>query len=206
VIHVFVESNWVVEVCAPAFRRTPEAQALLSSAGRGEIALHLPGIAFREARSVIRRKYQPKEAGTLQAFRRWGREQGTVTGEVDGPANDFLTLFYNSVNEDLAKLDGRIHAVESSPGVNPFALSDAMLERALALRDEVADRELGAFDEAILAAVLVRAGELANGGKSIFCTLDHDLSPVDKRGSPRARLKAVYDAAGLEVRTSFDIS
>jgi hypothetical protein len=204
VIHVFVESNWVVEVCAPAFRRTPEAEALLSSAGRGEITIHVPGIAFREARSVIRRKYQPKESGTLQDFRRWAREQGAVTTDVDGAANEFLTLFSNTVSADLASLDDRLHAVESSAGVNPFALSDAMLERALTLRDDVPDRELGAFDEAILAAVLVRADEL--GGKSMFCTLDRDLSPVDKRGAPRARLQAVYDAVGLEVRTSFDIS
>lgn len=205
-IHVFVESNWVVDVCAPAFRRTPEAEALLSSAERGEIALHVPGIAFREARSVIRRKYQPKEASTLQDFRRWAREEGRVPGEVDRAAKEFLSLFSNAVNADLANLDARIHAVESSSGVNPFALSDAMLERALALRDEVPDRELGAFDEAILAAVLVRAGELGDEHPSIFCTLDHDLSPVDKRGNTRARLKAVYDAVGLEVRTSFDIS
>lgn len=109
------------------------------------------------------------------------------------------------VDADLANLDARIRTVESSAGVNPFALSDGMLERALALRDEVPDRELGAFDEAILAAVLVRAGELGDEYPSIFCTLDHDLSPVDKRGNARARLKAVYDAVGLEVRTSFDI-
>ncbi len=205
-IHVFVESNWVVDVCAPAFRRTPEAEALLSSANRGDITLHVPGIAFREARSVIRRKYQPKEDRTLQDFRRWAREEGKVTRAVDGAANEFLRLFSNAVNADLANLDARIRAVESSAGVRSFALSDAMLERALALRDQVPDRELGAFDEAILAAVLVRAEEVGDEHRSIFCTLDRDLSPVDKRGTPRARLKAVYDAVGLEVRTSFDIS
>jgi len=205
-INVFVESNWVVDVCAPAFRRTPEALALLSSANRGETTLHVPGIAFREGRSVIRRKYQPKESGTLQDFRRWAREQGSVSPDVDGAANEFLTLFSNSVNAELARLSTRIQEVESSTGVKPFALSEPMLERALALREEVHDLEFGAFDEAILAAVLVRAGELPSDNRLIFCTLDRDLSPVDKRGNPRVRLQAAYDTVGLEVRTSFDIS
>lgn len=83
-IHVFVESNWVVEVCAPPFRRTPEALALLSSAARGDISLHVPGIALREGRSVIRRKYQPKETKTLQDFRRWARGNGMATHDVEG--------------------------------------------------------------------------------------------------------------------------
>jgi hypothetical protein len=206
VIHVFVETNWVVEVCAPAFRRTPAALALLSSAESGEISLHVPGIALREGRSVIRRKYQPKESKTLQDFRRWARDGGMLRPDVERVANEFLRLFSNTVSAELGTLDQRIGEVESSSGVHVFALGDAMLQRALRLRDEVPDAELGAFDEAILGGILVRASELGTDERSIFCTLDRDLSPADRQGKPRPRLKAIYDAVGIEVRTSFDIS
>lgn len=205
-IHVFVESNWVVEVCAPAFRRAPDALALLTAAENADIALHVPGIAFREGRSVIRRKYQPKEAKTLQGFRRWAREHGELSPEEDHGANVLLTRFSNSVTADLDGLDARIQVVESSTGVDVFALGDAMLKRALELRDEVSDVNFGPFDEAILGGVLVRAAEIGEAEKLIFCTLDRDLSPVDRGGVPRARLKAAYDAVGVEVRTRFDIS
>ena len=205
-IHVFVESNWVVEVCAPAFRRTPEAMTLLAAAAGGDIAVHVPGIAFREGRSVIRRKYQPREAKALQDFRRWARDRGEITPDVDNAANDLLSRFSNSVNADLDRLADRIREVESSPGVDVFALSEAMLQRSLQLRDEVPDAELNPFDEAMLGGVLGRAAELDGAEKIIFCTLDRDLSPADKHGNPRPRLKALYDAAAIEVRTRFDIS
>ena len=202
-IHVFVESNWVVEVCAPAFRRTPEAMALLTAAATGAISIHLPGIALREGRSVIRRKYQPREAKPLQDFRRWARAHALITVEVDNAANQFLTKFCDLVQADLDRLDDRILEVESARGVHTFGLSDAMLQRSLRLRDEVSD--LTPFDEAILGGVLVRAAELG-AEKLLFCTLDRDLSPLDKHGNPRAGLKAVYDAAAIEVRTRFDFS
>lgn len=205
-IHVFVESNWVVEVCAPAFRRTPDALALLAAAATGSITLHIPGVAFREGRSVIRRKYQPKEAKILHDFRRWARQNTDMSAEVDRSANELLTRFSNSINADLDNIDARIQTVESASGVNVFALDDAKLQRSLQLRDEVPDAELGPFDEAILGGVLVRATEIGEAEKILFCTLDRDLSPVDKRGAPRTRLKAIYDAVGIEVRTRFDIS
>jgi hypothetical protein len=36
-IQVFVESNWVVDVCVPSFRRSPDALELLDRAARGEM-------------------------------------------------------------------------------------------------------------------------------------------------------------------------
>lgn len=204
--HVLLESNWVVEVCAPAFRRTREALDLLAKAARNEVALHVPAIALREARAVIRRKYQAKEQGTLQAFRRWAVEQGLVDEAAARIANDFLTSFANSVNADLDNLDARIREIEGTNGVHVFALDESMLDRALNLRTEIADPELKPFDEAILAAVLVRAAQLPDDQRRCFCTLDTDLSPVDRRGVPRPHLRAAYEALRLEVRTSFDIS
>ena len=86
-----------------------------------------------------------------------------------------------------------------------FALDDRMLDRALRLRTEVAT--LKPFDEAILAAVLVKAGELRAAGASDlwFCDLDGDLVPVDRKGNPRRELVALYAAAGVTVRQDFRI-
>jgi hypothetical protein len=81
-----------------------------------------------------------------------------------------------------------------------------MLQRALELRDEVREPELKPFDEAILAVVLVRAGTIDSGWRRLFCTLDYDLSPFDRKSNVRPQLKAAYDAIGLEVRTAFDLS
>ena len=121
-------------------------------------------------------------------------------------ASQFLSLFSTSVNADLDNLDARMTEVQASAGLNVFPLSDAMLERSLALRDEIVDPELAPFDEAILAAVLVRATELGTSDPVVFCTLDRDLSPVNRRKEPRPYLQRVYAAIGLEVRTSFDLS
>lgn len=70
-MHVFVESNWVVDVCAPAFRRTKEALGLLDLAGSGDIVLHVPSIALREAKSVIERKRRAPDLKVVQLYRKW---------------------------------------------------------------------------------------------------------------------------------------
>jgi hypothetical protein len=206
VIHVLLESNWVVDVCAPTFRRTPEALALLSRAAQGEVSLHLPAIALREARSVIRRKHQAKEATTLQDFRRWATAHGRIDEQVALAANEFLSLFANTVNADLDNLDARLVEIERASGVHVFALSEAMLDRALTLRSDLADPELKPFDEAILAAVLVRAQDLGDADPRFFCTKDLDLAPIGRSKAPRPHLTALYDAAGVQVRTTFDLS
>jgi hypothetical protein len=110
VIHVFVESNWVVDVCAPAFLRTKSALALLDAASRNEIVLHVPSIALREARSVIQRKYQPNEASKLQAFRRWATDNG-LQQQVSRCANEFLTRYSNTVMAELSHVHSRIDEV-----------------------------------------------------------------------------------------------
>ncbi|MFV8753490.1 hypothetical protein ACNOYE_23305 [Nannocystaceae bacterium ST9] len=201
---MFVESNWVVDVCAPAFRRSPSALALLDRAARGEISMHVPSIALREAKSVILRKYQPKEQAILQQFRKWAVEHGQIDSRESAAANDFLTRFSNTVAMELAHLDDRIAEVANSRGMNVFALDEAMLNRSISLRTEVPDPGLKPFDETILAAVLVRATELAPEHLRLFCTADLDLSPI-VRNNTRKHLAAVYDQAKIEVRTNFDI-
>jgi predicted nucleic acid-binding protein len=200
VIPVLVETNWVVDVCAPTHRRQPAALALLRRAGHRELEIHVPGIAFREAANVIRRKYQPTQAKAVQDFRRWAHLNGHIDEPLSSAANRLLKLYADMTSAEISSLDSRLDEVQAA--VHAYALTDRMLEEALSLRARVHD--LGPFDEAILAATVVKAAELQDRGP-IFCTLDRDLSPVDKRGDPKSALRSIYDAVELTVRTDFNV-
>jgi hypothetical protein len=202
--HVFVETNWVFDLCAPAHRSTPEAQQLADRAARGELALHVPSASLREGERAIRQKYQPSASKDLREFQRWGVAQRKLGAETAAQATAFLDAYVGSVESGMATLAGRIDAIRSLPGVDVFALDDRMLDRALALRSEIA--MLKPFDEAILAAILVKAGDLTvQGQPKWFCDLDGDLVPFDRKGNPRKELVALYTAAGVTVRQDFRV-
>lgn len=99
---------------------------------------------------------------------------------------------------DLSQLDEALDELRLTPGVDVFALNEAMLTRATLLRS----LSLKPFDEAILGAVLIRAESLERGGEdeSVFCTLDGDLHPRPNGGR---RLSQLYAAAGLRVHGDF---
>jgi predicted nucleic acid-binding protein len=200
VIPVFLETNWVVEVCAPPYRRETTAVALLERAAAGELEIHVPAIALREATDVIRRKHQPRQSRTLQAFRSWANQAGHINDTEADVAKVFLDKFESYTRSALINLDQRVDEIAEAPGVHVFALCDEMLALAIALRTKV--HALGPFDEAILAAVLVRA-KLLREHSPIFCTLDTDLSPSNRRGQPRPEFVDLYAEAGVSVRTDF---
>jgi hypothetical protein len=82
-----------------------------------------------------------------------------------------------------------------------------MLERALSLSIENLD--LHPFDNAILAAVLIRSEEIrAQDQKNelFFCTLDSDLQPWDKNGNMKPLLKRLYDDTSVSVYGDFEMS
>ena len=65
-------------------------------------------------------------------------------------------------------------------GVDVFPFDGAMAEKTAVLSLEKTD--LQPFDQAILAAVLVRTGTLRSEGETefAFCELDRDLQPWDR--------------------------
>ncbi|MGH9430203.1 MAG: hypothetical protein ACRD3T_01535 [Terriglobia bacterium] len=66
--------------------------------------------------------------------------------------------------------------------------------------------DLKPFDQAILAAVLVRAESLRGLGDAdeiSFCELDGDLQPWDKNGRSKQPLTALYDSARIWVYGDF---
>ncbi len=56
---VFVETNWVVDIVAPAHLQSQQASQLLSLAEAGEFELYLPAICLTEARETIPRRFTP---------------------------------------------------------------------------------------------------------------------------------------------------
>ncbi|MEQ1566679.1 MAG: hypothetical protein ABMA64_13645 [Myxococcota bacterium] len=194
--HVFVETNWLFDVVSPAHRREPDAVALLERAASGAIALHLPAICISEARKRIpERAAVKKEADALRNFVRWARRDDRVTqGDADA-VHRVLNQMESGVTTDLAHLDERLHDLVNRPGVDVFPLTEPMHRRSLDLALH-GPAELESFDQAILAAVLVRGeGLRASDGVAYctFCEKDHDLLPWSRRSEWKPGLRQIYD-------------
>lgn len=82
---VLVETNWVVDVIAPAHFQNPQALQLLQRAQAGEFKLYVPAICLAEARETIPRRFIPRSGSNdLRKFIKWAKAQGRVTsGDAD---------------------------------------------------------------------------------------------------------------------------
>ncbi len=196
--HVFVESNWVYDFCSPRHRRKPEAERLRDRAAAGDLRLHVPAICLREGGESVRRKCQPR-VGDLGDYRRLAEQEGDLSAEHGAVVTTFFEHYQRDVRDDLNEIDARLNTLRETPGVEAFALSEAMLERVLQLRSTVAEvSQMKPFDEAILGGVIVRGEALRGPGEElVFCTLDSDLIPWDKDNRPRAQLETLYINAGF---------
>jgi hypothetical protein len=200
--HVFVETNWVVDLCAPAHHRQHAAERLAARAREKEVQLHLPAICLREAVHVLSQRFKPK-GDDLKAFRKWALEKGKITVDESRAAVRFIETYERALREDLLTIEQRIDELVSSGLADIFALSDPMLNRTFSLRAI----ELEPFDESILAAILVKAEDLqADGAVDLsFCELDGDLKPWDRGGNLRQPLCRIYDEARIWVYGDFDM-
>jgi len=204
--HVFVETNWVVDYCAPAHQRALAAITLLEAANSGRIQLHLPAPCLAEARSAIRIKFQPREADRLREYLKWAKANGHVESAAEDVTRRVLDQFEGLVKRDLDNLEARLQGLKAETGLHIFPLSSDMLERSVSLSMEKLD--LKPFDNSILAAILVRADELAReGGKDLaFCELDGDLQPWDRYGNTKPVLTRLYDTARVWVYGDFTMT
>ena len=76
---VLVETNWVVDVAAPAHLQSPQAIQLLRQADAGEFKLYVPAICLAEARETVPRRFTPRSRSEdLRKFVRWARDEGRV--------------------------------------------------------------------------------------------------------------------------------
>jgi len=71
-LHVFVETNFVVEWAAPAHLRAPAARELVDRAARDELTLYVPAICLSEAGPVLRsERWQPRrDTDPIRSFLR----------------------------------------------------------------------------------------------------------------------------------------
>jgi hypothetical protein len=205
--HVFLETNWLVAVAAPAHDPPPAALELLDSARDGRIRIYIPACCIAEAKKTIRLKYQPKEADRLRSFVRWAVEQKLLDHETAESARTMLSRFQERVTSDLAGLNDKLRSITSAAGVEVLPLDDAVLDMSLELYfNEV---ELSEFDRAVVATVLTKGRSLRDGGEAdvSFCELDSKLWPWEKRtGQPRAEFKKLYDDAGVWVYSDFTLT
>lgn len=206
--HVFVESNWVFACCAPRHLRSPFAELLLQKAQAGELRLHLPAICLREGGDAIRKKCQPRVSRDMSDFLTAARQGGSLSNESAHAVSQALNLYRSTVGREIQSLNDTLDAVRTAPGVEAFALSEPMLERAIQLRAD-GPASLKPFDEAILAAILVKARTLREHHASdtdfdlAFCTRDGDLQPWTGEGHPREPLFSLYEREGVWVYGDF---
>jgi predicted nucleic acid-binding protein len=202
--HVFVETNWVVEFGAPAQLRHPEALALAQQAQHEEIRFYVPTVCLTEARQVFRSKYQPRnQANSVRSYLNWAMANNTQTDTDCKTVHRILDQYEAAVSADLQQPERWMAALRTNPGVEVFPLNDAMLTRAVELSTQNLD--LKPFDQAILAAILVRGEELRDGGAGdvCFCELDRDLQPWNREGATKEPLKSLYNAAQIWVYGDF---
>jgi hypothetical protein len=205
--HVFVETNWGFDYAGPAYLQKPAAVSLMEKAVAGEIYLHLPAICLTEARRAIQSKPPPRtSANSVRQYLAWARTQGKLSTQDDETVRRVLDQYESQFASELKQLAERLARLREQPGFDLFPLGNSMLARAVDLSLENLDLE--PFDQAILAAVLVRADELRSSGADTlsFCELDSHLQPWGgKQGEPKQPLTDLYDAAHVWVYGDFSM-
>jgi hypothetical protein len=201
--HVFVETNWVVDLVAPAASRNPGARELFERSKRGELVLHVPAIALSEAHKVVRERSLRADLENIRAFVRDRREAGEIDEGAASTTFDLLSKFQQHVANEKHQAPRRIAALLEERMLDVFALNEQMLARSIEIAAETA-LELQSFDLAILSAVLVRGAALHAAGSEVsFCTLDAHLQPWDRNGASRPELARLLDTAGIWVYGDF---
>lgn len=201
---VFVETNWVVDIVAPAHLQSQQISQLLSLAEAGEFELYLPAICLTEARETIPRRFTPRSRSEdLRKFVQWAKRQGKLTTEDANAAFRVFNQFDGLVANELTKVPERLIELAEHPNLNVFPLSESMLERQVSIG--AMDTSLKPYDMAVLAAILVRAEDLQQQGYSWvgFCELDSDLQPWDKNGVLKPILSDLYKASRIWVYRDF---
>lgn len=203
---VFVETNWVVAFAAPAHHvlQVPAAAELLERAANKEIFLHLPSICISEARRPIHERFQVRsEADRIRQFLLWAKDEGHVNPEEDSTTRKVLDKMEGFVKRDLGQLEDTLASLKKKPGLEIFDVTQAMAQRCT----EFSFLQLGlqAFDQLILAAILVRSEQLLLEGETdiAFCELDADMQPWDRNRDLKQALATLYDRGQVWVYGDF---
>jgi hypothetical protein len=200
VLHVFVETNWVVDCAAPAHNKVQAALDLLQRASHDEIQLHLPAICLAEARHPLSTKFQTRlAADRVRQFVTWATSIDQLTAEQAEVIRSGVDLMEKVVKNDLHRTETTLRELAKTHGLEVFPMNAAMLEQSTNFCFGLP--ELKPYDQAVLAAVLIRAGELLKSGEReiVFSELDSDLQPWDKNRQVKPKLTELYDRANIWV-------
>lgn len=197
--HVFVETNFVVEVARP-FRSRDAEQLLARANAGGDVALHIPWVAIAEAKRTLDRIIREDLDFTDSMGKFVVREfrDGQITG-ADKSVIEALSKRAKAARKTA------IQSIEST--VDSVAARATIIEPDKTVVTKVlslfAVKSLKPFDEMILGAVLMKASELYQSGERDlwFCNLNkRDFDPANQ-----SALAAEYAAAALQFCPSFVI-
>jgi len=139
----------------------------------------------------------------VRQFLLWARDECVVNAGEDETTRRVLDLMEGREKADLGRLDDAFQTLKAAEGIEIFNLSQQMLERCADL--SYLKLGLQPFDQAILAAILVRGEQLLSEGADdiAFCEVDSDLQPWDKDQNRMERLAELYDKVRIWVYGDF---
>lgn len=131
----------------------------------------------------------------MRDFLRWAKREQVINSSEEEYTRRVLDKMESRIKTDLSNLNDIFASLKDEAGLEIFDLNQEMLVRCTDL--SYLSLELGPFDQAILASVLVKAEEIAKTGTNqiAFCELDSGLQPWGRSGPRKETLTKLYDDA-----------
>jgi hypothetical protein len=197
--HVFVETNFVVDVARPF--PSPDAEQLMARANAGgDVTLHIPWVAIAEAKRTLDRIIR-EDLGFTDAMGQFVVREFR-DAKIDGADKKVIDALSKRA---AAARKAAIQAIAAT--VDAVAARATIVEPSKSVVTKVlslfAVKSLKPFDEMVLGAVLTKASELYQAGERDlwFCNLNkRDFDPANQPA-----LAAEYAASALQFRASFAI-
>lgn len=171
---VFVETNWIVGVLAPAWFRDKEAIQILQQHREGKLRIRVAKIALLESRKVLKSKFPSRRLQETDEYNGWLTasypEIATQLVEARLQAEREMDVYAQVWQDQLAELEN-----ELAEFMAPFD------ESAMDLEYRLFPPNLGLdpYDSAILSSVLAAARRLDAEGsvaQKYFWTRDKHMS------------------------------
>lgn len=193
VLHIFVETNFLISAFRMPSKRHREALALQARFEAGEIKLYVPYLCLQEARKTISAGLPSHRWIELFEFHRYAEMSGIANWDIQE-----VKKFLDAANAEVSHTKA-VHQRQLADFA--VALGDGILHGTKEVFDflEALDPDgdtLAYNDKLILSSVLVKAKELRDSGEQplYFVSLDKKhLEPTPER----PKMKRYYDTAGL---------
>jgi hypothetical protein len=195
--HVFVETNFIVEVVRPS--PSPDALKLLGRQGK-DVELHVPWAALVESKRTLERIIREDLGFDAPMLKRAAREL-----KAAAISKDEMRILQQFVARTKGDREKALKAIAKD--VDAAAAKMSMIEPSKEVIAKTLSlyqvKSLPPFDEMIMGAVLTRAETLWRKGETAlyFCNLNKD----DFDPTNRPTLTAEYASCGLTYLPSFRV-